>query len=291
MSPPDRRARGGAAYALAAYLAWGVVPLFWKELRHVPAVEVVAHRVVWALSFLLLLSWARGFGQTRRLLRDGRALAAFGAASALIAFNWGTYIYAVLSDRIVEASLGYFVTPLVNVLLGLVVLRERLRRIQWLAVALAAAGAAQLGLGAPQLPWLASALAVSFGLYGLVRKTAPAEPLDGSLVETALVAPVALAYLGWLASDGSGHFAADARTSGFLLAAGPVTALPLLWFSNAARRLPLSTLGFFQYVSPSLQLALAVGLYGEPFGARELRAFACIWAALALLAFETRFRG
>lgn len=279
----------GSIYALLAYGAWGFSPVFWKQVAGVPALETLGHRVVWALIvFYLLLRWRGRAGELVVAARQPRVQRTFLLAAALIAFNWGLYVYAVYSAHIVEASLGYFINPLLNVALGMLFLGERLRPAQWLAVALAALGVVQLALGIGSLPWIALGLAGSFGLYGLVRKTAPVDALLGSNLETAILLPPALAYLGWLALRGeSAATSADGRTLAFLVASGLMTALPLLWFSNAARRLPLKTLGFFQYLAPSVQLLLGVLVYGEPFTAVELRAFGCIWVALAIFTVES----
>lgn len=285
--PVDERFKGGI-YALLAYGAWGFSPMFWKQVEAVPPLETLAHRVVWALLvFYLLLRFRNRVGELVEKARQPRVLRVFALSAALIAFNWCLYVYAVFSAQIVEASLGYFINPLLNVALGMVFLGERLRPAQWVAVLLAAAGVVQLSVAAGGLPWIALSLALSFGLYGLVRKTAPVGALLGSNLETGLLLPAAVGYLGWLVLRGDSAFtAADPRTLFFLAASGLMTALPLLWFSNAARRLPLKTLGFFQYLAPTGQLLLGVLVYGEPFTAVQVRSFLCIWIALALFTVE-----
>lgn len=274
----------GYLYGLAAYITWGVVPIFWKYLTHVPAVELLAHRVVWALLTCGALMWMRGrLGEIMPALRDPRTRAAIMLSALLLACNWVVFIYAVATDRMLHASLGYFINPLVSVILGMVFLGERLRRMQWLALALATAGVLALATQAEEVPWIALVLAGTFGFYGLVRKTARVAALAGSTIEALLLLPIFLVYLGYLGARGEGALlSADMSTHVLLVATGPVTALPLVWFSHAARRLPLVALGFLQYLSPTLQLLLAVVVYHEPFTAVHMRGFACIWAALAL---------
>jgi chloramphenicol-sensitive protein RarD len=276
--------RVGLAYGLAAYVFWGVMPAFWKTLASVPASEILAHRVPWALlSFAVIARWRGRLGEVRAVLANGRLRATLCLSALLLAINWLTFVYAVVTGRVLQASLGYFINPLVSVLLGLVVLRERLRRAQWIAVALAAAGVAQLAAGVDDGIWIGLVLAVTFGLYGLIRKTARVDALPGSTSEMIVLAPIALAFLALLAGRGAGEFGhGDAVTHVLLVASGPLTALPLLWFTNAARRLPLSTLGFIQYLAPSLQLGLAVLAFGEPFTSVHARSFGCIWIALAV---------
>jgi len=284
--PPRSEETVGLVYALAAYGSWGVVPAFWKQLGHVPALEVLAHRVAWGfLVFAILLRARGGVGALATALRTRRLVALLALSSALLAINWLTFIYAVATARILETSLGYFLNPTFSVLLGLLVMGERLRRTQWLAVVLAAAGVLQLVLEAREPPWIALVLATTFGLYGLVRKTAPVAALPGSTLEAGLALPAALAYLAVLWWSGAATFGrADPATALWLAATGIVTAAPLLWFAGAARRLPLSTIGVLQYLAPSGQLLLAVLLYGEPFTALHARSFACIWAGVAVFA-------
>lgn len=283
---PDERARG-VLYAVATYLAWGLFPIYFKALRAVPAVEVLAHRVVWSLVLVAAIVAARsGLRGLAAPFRPARRLAVLAATTALIATNWLVYIWAVQAGRVLEASLGYFLNPLVNVLLGVAFLREALSSRQRAAVALAAAGVAVLVVRAGAVPWIALALASSFGLYGLLRKRAAIEPLGGLLAETALLAPAALLLLGARAAAGTGAFGASAATSLLLAAAGPITALPLVSFGLAVHRLRLSTMGLVQYLTPTGQFLLAVLLYREPFGAAHAAAFALIWASLALYSWD-----
>jgi chloramphenicol-sensitive protein RarD len=283
--PPDERARG-LAYALAAYLSWGFLPVYFKALRGVPAVEVLAHRVVWSLALLgALLAVRGGPGAFRAAFRRDR-LPVLAATTALISTNWLVYIWAVQAGRVLEASLGYFVNPLVNVLLGVAFLGESLSRRQKVAVALAVAGVAVLVVRAGTFPWLSLVLALSFGLYGLLRKRAGIDAVGGLFAETALLAPIALAFLGVRAASGVGAFGSGATVTALLAAAGVITALPLVWFTLAVHRLRYSTLGLVQYVAPSGQFLLAVLLYREPFGGGHAAAFACIWASLAIYSWD-----
>jgi chloramphenicol-sensitive protein RarD len=277
---------------VAAFLLWGLFPLYWKRLAEVPALEVVAHRTAW--GFLAVAAWVtlRGrWGDARAVASDPRTIARLAGSAVLIALNWLLYVWAVIHEHVVEASLGYFINPLVNVLLGVLVLRERLSRAQRIAVVLAAAGVAVLTVGHGRLPWIALALAVSFGLYGLARKTVAADAVVGLLWETAILAPVAVAYLVLLDLRGGGAFGTAGPAACALLAlGGPVTAVPLVLFALGARALPLSTVGLLQYLSPSLQFLLAVLVFREPFTATHAAAFACIWTALAVLTWELRRR-
>lgn len=276
----------GALYALLAYGAWGLSPIFWKELVHLPVELVLAHRVIWAaVVFYLLLRWTGGAKGLGRAMVSRSALVLFTTALLLVT-NWFIYLFAVSTNRILDASLGYFINPLLNVVLGMLVLGERLRGGQWIAVALALVGVLRLATAADRFPWIALALAGSFGLYGLLRKTAPQDALLGSNIETGFMIPVALVYL--LAPTGGGEAMQALAPVDWmlLLGTGLQTALPLLWFSSAARRLPLSTLGFFQYIAPSLQFLLAVFWFAEPFDAVKLQSFGLIWAALAVFSLE-----
>lgn len=283
----------GLLYAALAYGWWGAVPIFWKQLTHIPASELLAHRMVWGFVIFAALLVVRGrVPEMRRALRARRTLAVFALSSTLLACNWLTFIYAMATDRVLQASLGYFLNPLVSVLLGLLVIGERLRPAQWLAMALSAAGVLQLAGQASEFPWISLVLACSFGLYGLVRKTAPIDALLGSTLEAGLAALPALAYVAFLTLAGRGHFTtAFGATELLLLGTGVITACPLLWFANAARRLPLTTIGFLQYLAPTGQFLLAVFLYGEPFSALHLRAFGCIWAGVAVFSIDLWARG
>ncbi len=282
----------GVAYALLAYLAWGLFPLYFRFLAGVGAVEIVLHRVAWSLVFLLaLLAGLRRWQWLAPLARQPRVLAAAGLSALLLAGNWTLYVWAVMNGRVLDASLGYFINPLVNVLLGSVFLHERLRPAQWAAVALAAAGVAWLALRGPQFPWVGLAIAFSFGLYGLLRKTAALGAIEGLTLETMILAPLAIALLGWWTWQGSGGLAGhDGATLAWLVGVGPLTAVPLLLFGAGARRIPMATLGLLQYVSPTLQLLLGVWLFGEPLAGARLLGFALIWVALAIYSVESLLR-
>ena len=278
---------------MAAYGLWGFMPLYIKAVRAVPLLEVLCHRVVWALVLLLPLVWRQGeLGSVLVAVRRPRTLAILATSALAIALNWLVYIWAVVHGRLLEGSLGYYINPLVNVLLGVVVLGERLDRPVRVAVGIAAVGVAWLTLRLGQPPWIALALAASFGLYGLMRKLAPVGALAGLAIETALLMPLAGGYLVWAMLTGRSAFLAGSPTlSLLLLLAGPVTAIPLLFFAGAARRLPLSTMGFLQYLSPTLQFLLAVLVYGEPFDGSRAVAFGFIWTALAVFAVYSARRG
>jgi chloramphenicol-sensitive protein RarD len=278
----------GILYALGAYGAWGLAPLFWKNLGSIPTREILGHRVLWAMVVFLVLLALRGrVRELQAAYGSSRYRRAFLASAALIGINWYLFIWAVNHEHILQASLGYFVNPLFNVALGMIFLKERLRPWQWVSVGLASLGVLQMAVQGDEIPWVAISLVVTFGFYGLVRKTAPADALLGSNLETSFLLPLAVGYLVFLGVRGEAAFAsADGRTLAFIAATGLMTALPLLWFSNAARRLPLSTLGFFQYLAPTGQFLLAVLVYDEPFTAVELRSFVVIWIALAVFSVE-----
>jgi len=266
-----------------AYGAWGLLPVYWKLLGISSALEVLSHRMIWSAVFLGLILLRQGrWADLVALLRQPRRVGVLFLTAGLLSFNWGLYIYGVNSDQVVEASLGYYINPLVTVLLGFVVLKERLHPLQWLAVALAAVGVGYFVVQLGTVPWIALGLAVSFAFYGLLRKTTPVAPLVGLAVETLLITPFTLAFVSYLGITGQGHFGQTLPLTLLFMGAGVATSLPLLWFNTAAKRLPLATLGFFQYLAPSLALLLGVLVYGEPFTPTHLVTFGCIWAALAL---------
>lgn len=282
----------GMLYAAAAYTLWGLFPVYFKALQGIPPGEILTHRMIWSLLFLVaVLAWRRQWAWLAGVLRQPKVVAGFAASSLLLAGNWFIYIWAVNDGRVIEASLGYFINPLVNVLLGFVFLRERLRPGQWAAVVLAACGVAWLTWQVGQLPWIALALAASFGTYGLLRKTAALGALEGLTLETLLLFPLAFGYLSLLTLNGQNNFAGAPPAMQLLLAAaGPVTAIPLLMFATGARRIPMSLLGLLQYIGPTLQLMLGVWLYHEPFGGARLAGFALIWAALLVYSMEGLWR-
>jgi chloramphenicol-sensitive protein RarD len=287
---PGSDATRGKLLAVAAYSLWGVIPIYWKLLRALPAAELLAHRVLSSLAVgLLLLAATRRWREFADVLRAQRRLLPIVASSLLIGINWLVFIEAVNTGRVLATSLGYFLNPLVSVLLGVAFLGERLTRGQLIAVGLGAAGVLAWAIDLGEAPWIALMLAASFGLYGLVRKLAAVGPLEGFTLEVLMLAPAAAAYLAFLAANGT---LAAPRESGdvhaLLAGAGVITAAPLLCFTSAARRLPLSTLGFFQYLAPSLSFLIAVAVYREPFGRAQAIAFACVWVALALFSLATR---
>ena len=274
----------GVLYAALAFAWWGLFPLYFRVVTTVSATEILAHRIVWSMVFLVLvLALRRQWAWLARVLRQPKVLAAFAVSALLLAANWLTYLWAVNNGHLIDASLGYFINPLVNVLLGYTVLHERPRRAQWIALSLATLGVLWLTLAAGQLPWIALVLAASFGAYGLMRKVAVLGPLEGLALESMLLAPVALLALAFWAHQGSGSFPApDALTNLWLIAFGPITAVPLLLFAAGARRLPLTTLGLLQYIGPTIQFAIGVWVFREPFTAIRLVGFGCIWLALLL---------
>jgi chloramphenicol-sensitive protein RarD len=274
----------GLLYAALAYTAWGLLPVFFKQLIQVNAFEVVMHRMMWSLVFLLcVLAGLKRWAWLRDVARQPRVLLAFGVSALLLSVNWSVYVWAVQNAHMVDASLGYFILPLVNVALGFAFLRERPRPRQWLAVAVAAAGVLWLTVQAGRLPWVALVLAITFGIYGLLRKLAKLGALEGLTLETLLLSPLAVGLLGWWAWHGQGALVqGDPATLGWLLLAGPLTAIPLLLFAAGARRIPMATLGILQYISPSLQMLLGVWLYGEAFEPARAIGFYLIWAALVL---------
>jgi chloramphenicol-sensitive protein RarD len=285
---PARASAAGLGYALLAYGSWGLFPLFWKLLEHIPSLELVAHRVVWSCAAYLVLVLLRGrAGELRRALVSGTTLRTIGPSALLIATNWLVFIYAVSTDRVLHASLGYFLNPLVSIVLGMVFLGERLRPAQWVAVALACVGVAFMASLTDGFPWMGIVLAVTFGGYGLLRKVAPVDGLMGATMESVLLVPIGAVWLGMLAMDGTGAMGQlGARIDLLLVSAGIITAAPLVWFANAARRLPLRTLGFMQYLAPSGQFALAVLVFGEAITEVHVRGFGCIWAAVAVFSVE-----
>ena len=278
----------GVLSALGCFSLWGLFPIYFKLLQHVPALEVLAHRILGSAVLLLALVLARRQGPVLlATLRNGRHLRFYLLTTLLISINWLLYIWAVQTGRILEASLGYYINPLVNVVLGVLFLRERLNARQWSAVAIAGAGVLTMVLGHGVFPWISLTLALSFGGYGLLRKKAGHAAMLGLCVETTLMAPIALLFLAVCAMRGVGAFGMlDGRTDLLLLAAGPITVAPLLLFLQATQRLRLSTVGLIQYLTPTLQFLLAVALYREPFTRIHLMAFGCIWLALAIYSID-----
>jgi chloramphenicol-sensitive protein RarD len=276
--------RRGALYAASAYLLWGLFPLYWPLLEPSTSLEVLAHRILWSLVVVvLLLAITRRTAQLRAVLRAPGRLLRLAAAAAFVAVNWFTYIYGVTSGQVVETSLGYFVNPIVTVLLGVLVLGERLRPAQWSALGLAFVAVLVLTVENGRPPWIALVLAFSFGAYGLIKKTVGVGAVEGLAVETAVLLPVAAAYVAVLGVTGAGTFGSEGPGHMALLAvSGLVTAVPLLLFAGAASRVPMSTLGVLQYLAPMMQFLLGVTLFDESLPALRLAGFVLVWAALVL---------
>ncbi|MDP1026925.1 EamA family transporter RarD [Sphingomonas sp. KR1UV-12] len=284
MTATDQNPRTGLALGVVAYVLWGVLPIYFKLLHGVPAPQILAHRVIWSLLLLaLVVVVLRRVGAIRAAAR-GRTLAMLAGSAALIATNWLVYIWAVGHAHVLEASLGYFINPLVNVALGVAVLGERVGRIQWVAVGIAALGVLAMALGGGGSVWISLTLALSFGCYGLIRKVVAIDALGGLTIETLLLAGPAIAVIGWAQGHGQGAMGHDTRLDLLLVAAGAITAAPLLLFAAAARRMRYTTLGLLQYIAPTLQLAQAVLLFGEPLRDFHIVAFALIWSGCALYA-------
>lgn len=283
----------GTLYAIAAYGMWGLFPLYWKMLQHVPAIEILSHRMAWSLIFLLLvLLVQRRWAWLKTAVTNRRTLLIFTASTLLLSVNWFVYIWGVNAGFIVETSLGYFINPLVSVLMGVFFLGERLRNGQWLAVVLAAGGVLYLTLRHGELPWIALTLATSFALYGLIRKTAPLGSLEGLSLETALMFLPALGYLLYLEWQGTAAFGhVDGLTTTLLGFAGVATAIPLLFFAAGARLIKLATIGILQYIAPTLQFLIGVLVFQEPFTQDRLVGFSLIWLALLIYTGENIWHG
>lgn len=282
----DRR---GLAASIAAYALWGVFPLYWYLLKDVPALQIIAHRVIWCGVFVAgWLVLRQGTRWLRQALAQPRVGAMLLASSVLISFNWGVYIWAVTNGRVVDASLGYFINPLVSIVIGVLILRERLNATQWVAVSIAALGVLWLTFRHGEVPLVALALAFSFAFYGLLRKLAAVDAMPGLAIESLILFLPALLWLGWSESQGLGRFAhGDLRQDALLVFGGALTALPLIGFAYGARRIPYSLVGILQYISPTLQLLCGVLLLGEAFVVEQAVGFACIWIALAIYAIDS----
>ena len=278
----------GIGYAAGAYVLWGLLTIYWKSLHGVPALEIMVHRIVWSLGFvLLLLAVRRRWTWLRPALRNRRIMLTYTTSAVLLAGNWYTYIWAVNNNHIVEASLGYFITPLVSVVLGVLFLKERMRRNQGLAIGLAAAGVLFLTFVYGALPWIGLVIAATFSVYGLIRKTAALESVEGLTLETMVLFPLALGYMLWQQAQGTAVFGHSTITTTMLLVgAGAVTAPPLLLFAAGARRIRLTTLGLLQYITPTIQFLLGIVLYHEALSTERLIGFAIIWLALILYSAE-----
>ena len=282
----------GILNAILAYVLWGVFPLYFKALKDIPPLQIMLHRIIWSLVFVLVvLAFRKQWKWIGETIRRPKVLVSFAASALLLSTNWFIYIWAVNNGRVVDSSLGYFITPLVNILLGFILLRERLRFGQWFAIAIAAIGVLWLTWQTGHPPWIGLSLALTFGTYGLLRKTAALGPLEGLSLETLLLFPFAFGYLALLTAGQQNVFLSAPGASQWLLAAaGPITAIPLLLFAAGARRISMATLGILQYIAPSLQLLIGVWLYHEPFSGNRLFGFAMIWSALALYSIEGLWR-
>ena len=283
VAPASSFTRGHAG-TIGAFLIWGLLPLYLKPMSSVPALQIMAHRLLWCCLFVMLWLGVRGqLGQVRAALADGPTRLRLFVTAILISINWIVYVWGVNNGHVLDISLGYLINPLVNVLLGVLILKERLNRPQWLAVAFAFAGVAWLTLQTGRLPWIALTLGISFGLYGLIRKMVKVDAIAGLGAETLLIAPVAALYLLWLGAHGDGVFGhTTLLIEAMLVAGGLVTAIPLALFSFGARLIPYSTVGLIQYIGPTMQLLLGIFLYGEPFTATRAVGFGLIWMALVI---------
>jgi chloramphenicol-sensitive protein RarD len=284
--------RSGIIYAALAFFCWGLFPIYFHALGEVPPLQILAHRMLWSLAFLLVLLLLRRDWKWLQVVRQPRVFFSFVLSALLLSANWLVYIWSVMNHHVIEASLGYFINPLVNIVLGYLILKERMRPLQWAAIGVAALGVAWLTWQAGTVPWIALFLALSFGGYGLLRKTAALGPLEGLSFETIVLFPLAAGYVIWLTVHGQNVFinTASDTTRWLLIMAGPLTAIPLLLFATGARKIPLSILGLLQYLSPTLQFLLGVWLFKEAFSADRLVGFVLIWSALALFAGEGLLR-
>ena len=278
----------GVLFALAAYILWGFFPLYFKAIQQVSALQILAHRIAWGFVFTLAVVLVlRQWKEFRASIFNRRTFLIYAGASVVLGINWFTYVWAVITNHVVESSLGYFINPIVSVLLGVIFLRERLRTFQWVAISMVTAGVVYLTITFGQLPWISLVLAVTFGFYGLLKKIAPLGALHGITLETAVLTIPSLVYLLIVNANGTGTFGHSTPLLDFLLVlSGPVTAIPLLLFATGARRIPLTTIGLLQYIAPTLQFLLGVLVFHEPFDQTRLIGFMIIWLALVLFSVE-----
>jgi chloramphenicol-sensitive protein RarD len=278
-----REYRIGIVYTTVAFFVWGVLPFYWKALGSVPAFEILAHRILWSFVFTTIVLVVRRNIQLIELLKDPTTRKSLLITSGLIGLNWFTYVYAVNSERLIEASMGYYINPLLSVCLGIVVLKERLNLLQIIAFLLACAGVLYVTVDYGKFPWIAVVLACAFALYGLFKKTTKVESMPGLMIETLILSPVALGIVFYQMLIGRGAlFSMSLSTDSFLIVAGVVTVLPLYWFAQGAKRIPLSSVGFLQYIAPTLMLIIGIFVYSETFTRAHLVSFGFIWVALTL---------
>ncbi|MEO8034927.1 MAG: EamA family transporter RarD [Acidobacteriota bacterium] len=282
--PSRSESAEGILYGVATYGFWGIVAIYFKLVARVPPLEILAHRIIWSVVVLVaIVTIGRRWQALAVVVRSARSLRLLSLSTLLVATNWFIFIWAVTHSHLVEASLGYFINPIVSVLLGYLVLHETLRPIEWVSIALAAAAVTWLAVAAGVFPWISLGVALSFGFYGLVRKLAGVPSLEGLTIETAMLLPVATAFLLFREAGGTLMFGHVSHSLDLLLlAAGPITAIPLIWFASAVRRLRLATVGLLQFITPTIQFALAVALYHESFGREKLVAFVLIWCAVGI---------
>ena len=278
----------GILHAFGAYFIWGLVPVYWKMLKHVPATQLIGHRIVWSFILLaVILLIQRKWMELRTPISDRKTVGIYAIAAVLCGFNWFIYVWAVTAGYIVECSLGYYINPLLSVLLGVVFLREKLRPFQWVSIGLAAAGVAYLAITYGRPPWIALGLALTFGSYGLVKKKAPLNSLNGLTLETGILFIPGLAFLAFVERTGQGAFLHGGPGSDFLMVgAGFITTIPLLFFASAAQRIPLTTIGVMHYITPTLQLLIGVLIYREAFSATQAVGFGAVWAGLIIFCAE-----
>ncbi|QHE51260.1 EamA family transporter RarD [Pontibacillus sp. HMF3514] len=277
----------GVLYTAGAYVLWGILPLYWKMVQVVPAAEILAHRIVWSFLFMLGIvfftkNWSKFKAECKDIVKHKKKLIGITLASIMISINWVTYIWGVNSDHVVQASLGYYINPLVSIVLGMIVLKEKLTKVQYVSFFLAALGVGNLIYHFHQVPWVAIFLALSFGMYGLLKKTVKLSAMFGLTIETMIVTPVALLFLANTHWGGGGSLTISPLVTWLLIGAGVMTAIPLLLFASGAQRVPLSMVGFLQYIAPTIMLLFGVFLYGEPFTNVHLVSFTLIWTALLL---------
>jgi chloramphenicol-sensitive protein RarD len=290
-NPKNQDTLRGFGFALSAYVLWGFLPLYLKAVSHIPAIEVVAHRVLWSVPvaglILIVLGRTSDLG---RILRDPKALAMGCITATLVSINWGVYVWAIAAERTLDGALGYYINPIFSVFLGAMLLGEKLNKLQWAAVGLAAAAVGVLTYANGSLPWPALALTLSWGFYAYFKRSLPIGPNQGFLLEVLILSPVALGYLIWLGGQGGGHFVPLTMDMWLLMGCGIVTAVPLMLYANGAKGLRLATIGIMQYIAPTMIMLIAVFVFEEPFGSARAIAFPMIWAALGLYTFAM-FRG